>query len=78
LVPQTSEQRPQFSLLFWRFTHVVPQRTNPEAWQLAAHVPSLQIGVAPVQRLPQAPQSRLFDERSTQVPTPPFRPAHCV
>jgi hypothetical protein len=51
---------------------------KPEAEQRTAHVPSLQIGFAPVQAFAQVPQFLSFDERSTQLPTPPFLPAHCV
>jgi hypothetical protein len=80
LLPQICEQSPQFSLLFCRSTHVggVPHEVNPDAEQRTAQVPSLQTGSAPVHRVPHAPQFPLLDERSTQLPTPPFLPAHWV
>jgi len=74
------EQRPQLSLLFCRLTHTggIPHDVKPEAAQRTAHVPSLQTGSAPVQAFSHEPQFRSFDKRSTQLPTPPFLPAHCV
>jgi len=78
LLPQICEQRPQLSLLLCRSTHWVPHCVKPEAEQRTAHVPSLQMGSAPVHAVAHAPQLRSFEERSTQFPTPPFRPAHCV
>jgi len=78
LLPQICEQSPQFSLLSCRLTQVAPQSVKPDAAQRAAQTPSLHTGVAPRQRVPQAPQFALADWRSTQFPLPPFRPAHCV
>jgi hypothetical protein len=78
LLPQIWEQSPQFCLLFSRFTHVIPHWVKPDAEHRTAQVPSLQIGSAPVQAFPHDPQSRLFELRSTQLPAPPFLPAHWV
>lgn len=78
LPPQTSEQRPQWSLLDERSTHVAPHWVKPDAAHRTAHVPSLQMGVAPVQAFPHAPQSTRLDERFSQSPMPARPPAHCV
>lgn len=40
--------------------------------------PALQRGVAPPQLSPHVPQLLLLVWRSTQLPTPPPPPAHCV
>lgn len=76
--PQTSEQRPQCALSLERSTHWAPHWVNPEAAHRTAHTPSLQIGSAPPQRVPQAPQLSSFDDRFTQFPRPAFLPAHWV
>ncbi len=78
--PHTSPQSPQLFLLFSKSTHAggVPHEVKPDAEQRTAHVPSLHTGSAPVQAFPQEPQFRSFEERSTQLPAPPFLPAHCV
>jgi hypothetical protein len=55
-----------------------PQSVKPDAEQRTAQVPSLQIGSPPMQAVPHAPQFRLSEDVSTQFPTPPFLPAHCV
>jgi hypothetical protein len=80
LLPQMSEQRPQLALLFCRSTQTggVPHDVKPDAEQRTAQVPSLQTGSAAVQAFAHEPQFSTFDERSTQFPTPPFLPAHCV
>jgi hypothetical protein len=76
--PHVAKQSPQLVLLFWRSTHWPPHCVKPEAAQRMAHVPSLQTGALPPHRFPHIPQFVLLDARSTQLPGPARRPAHCV
>jgi hypothetical protein len=78
LPPQMSEQRPQLALFDERSTQALPHWVKPDAAHRIAQVPSLQIGVLPVQRFPHAPQFALLDDRSWQLPAPPRGPAHWV
>ena len=86
LPAQTWLQKPQCVLVFVRSAQVaapVPalQRVKPDV-HCTTHAPLLQSGIAaippPGQALPQAPQFMRLDSRSTQLPTPPPPPAHCV
>lgn len=87
LPAQTWLQNPQWILVFDKSAQVPTpppppaggQRVNPDV-HCTTHAPLLQRGVSGVaaQEFPHAPQLSRLDSRSTQLPTPPPRPAHCV
>ena len=85
LPPQVWLHNPQWILVFDRSAHVPTPPPPPPPGQsvnggvhCSTHVPLLQSGVAAGHTFPQAPQLVRVDCRSTQFPTPPLRPAHCV
>jgi hypothetical protein len=78
LLPQISEHMPQLALFDVVSTHAFPHAVKPGAEHRTAHTPSSQMGAAPPQRFPHAPQFALLETRLTQLPAPPPGPAHWV
>ena len=77
LPAQTARHSPQCALSVDRSAHVLAQVAKPDVhWTTQA--PALQRGVAAGHTFPQAPQFVRLVRVSTQLPSPPNPPAHCV